>query len=533
MNTQQTAYKSISDLTMWYKLRSGDDLMLIDVPAIIPLRWEYFKVNWGFIKQQLLESIPQYSNPDFLSSQIADFSRFIDAQRIQRGNPLSDNLTYYKYYAIFDSIAIKNIDLTNDESDILQSEIRRVTSFSKNNFLDMRSNITSYRDALSDIYGMGDATYNETFGRQSVAPQLDPSLVELNTLLNLENTLKSIDFILANLFAVDTVLDPFALARANANNPEIDIGQYSSGQLVKINYGEDLQSLAYRYLNDPNKWIDIAIANGLKPPYIDEVGEIQPLIANGNGNQINLAGTDVNGNQNIDKLYINQPVFLQSNTHRFPEQRTITNLRQIPISGEIIIELDGAPDLEKYTIVDAATIKIYKPNTINSSFFILIPSQEPIDDSRREDTPWFMANAQDDEKRAKIDLAISADGDLNFLPNGDLRLSYGIENAIQAIKLKIITELGSLRYHPNFGLVNVIGNKNNNIDSIRDSISNSLRTQIESDMRFDRIETLNVDYLVDNQNNNTAATAIGINLTVKLAGSSNKTIPISFSINNI
>lgn len=533
MSTISEAYSSIADVNLWLKTQSGDNLTLADIPTIIPLRWPYFRENWEFIKQGLIDSINRASDPDFFKQQIDDFTKFIQSQRSgsQKINPFQDMNTFHRFYAIFDNIEIESVNLTNEEQRIIESELTRVSMFSKNDFLKARKNIISYRDRFADVIGLSDADYNKTFNKSSIPAQVNATIVDLNYLMTLQNSIKTIDFILANLFAVDAAIDPFALARANAKNPEIDIGQYKSGKLVRINYGEDLQSLANRYLGDPNKWIDIAIANGLKPPYIDEVGQSIPLLSNGSNNQINLAETDINGNLNIDKLYINQPVFLRSDTQVVPDQRTIINITQVPVSGEIILELDGPRNLDIYKTADNASIRIFAPNTINSAFYVLIPSPDPLPDDRSDEVPWFLAKSSEDEKRAKVDLAIdNTTGDLIFTPNSDVRLSYGLENAIQAIKLKIVTELGSLRYHPNFGLVNILGEKNLNIDDLKQVIVESITSQIQSDGRFDRVESISVDYLVNNATNEGVA-AIAINMTVKLAGG-NSLIPISFTINN-
>ncbi len=532
MATVNSAYKAIADVNLWLKLRGGDNLSLADVPSIIPLRWQYFRDSWEFIKPNLIQNIASTMDPDFVNEQINDFSKFIEAQRTSaaRINPFQDSQTFFRYYFIFDNSPIEAINLTNQEQQILESEIARVNAFSKNNFLDARKQITEYRDRVADIFGLSDEDYNKALNKSSIPAQISATIVEVNFLLTLQNSIKTIEFILANLFAVDSAIDPFALARANANNPGINIGQYRSGKLVKMNYGESLEGLAARYLGDPNKWIDIAIANGLKPPYIDEVGQRIPLLSNGSENQINLSGTDINGNLNIDKLYINQPVFLQSSTEVVVDQRTIISLRQVPVSGEIILELDGARDMDRYKILDQAHIRVFAPNTINSSFYVLIPSQEPLPDDRNDEVPWFLAKSAEDEKRAKVDLAINEDGDLTFTTNGDIKLSYGLDNAIQAIKLKIVTELGSLRYHPTFGLVNVIGNKNSDIDQLRGLITQSILTQIESDGRFDRVEDLLVDYLVNNQTGQGVG-AMAISMSVRLAGGT-QVIPISFTVNN-
>lgn len=532
MSTLNDAYKSIADINLWFKLRGGDTITLADMPAIIPLRWAYFRDQWDFIKPNLINSMAQTIDPDFLNQQINDFSAFIEVQRTSSAkiNPFQDAIIFFKYYAVFDNMLVEGISLSNQEQQIVKSEIARINIFSKNNFLQAKRNIVGYRDRLTDTYGLGDSDYDKAYGKSAIPTQVAATIADVNLLVTLQASIKSIDFILANLFAVDMSLDPFALARSNANNPGVNIGQYKSGRLVKLNYGESLESLANRYLGDPNKWVDIAIANGLKPPYIDEVGQRIPLLSNGSENQINLSETDVNGNLNIDKIYINQPVFLQSSTQVVVNQRTIINIRQVPVSGEIIIELDGDRNMDLYKTADSAHIRVFTPNTINSSFYTLIPSQQPLPDDRNDDVPWFLAKSAEDEKRAKIDLAVNEDGDLTFTANGDISLSYGLDNAIQAIKLKIITELGSLRYHPTFGLINVIGNKNSNIDEVRDLLTQSILSQVQADSRFDRVEDLAVDYLVNSQTNQGVG-AMAISMSVRLAGGT-QVIPISFTVNN-
>jgi hypothetical protein len=529
MSAITNAFKSMADVNTWLKLNDGDDLTLADMPYIIPLRWTYFRDNWTFLLQNLQSKANSTLDPDLYNAQLIQFTNLINYERFNFSiNPFANSLILNQYYFIFDNIVIADIELTNEEQTIINNETARINIFSKNDFLNAANNITIYRDLLTDQYGMGDMSYDTTVGRSAVASQIQPSIVSTNYLLQLQYSLKTIDFILANLFAVDTALDPFALARANANNPDINIGQYLSGKLVKLNYGESLATLALQYFGDPNKWIDIAIANGLKPPYIDETGVALPLIANGSKNSINIAGTDSSGNSNIERFYINQPVYLQSNTQLVVSQRIVTNITQIPISGDIIIQLNGAANLDLYTTTDAANIRVFAPGTTNSSFYILIPSSDPLPNNRTEEIPWFLTTSAPDLQQTKVDLAIDVNGELNFSTDGDFILSYGLDNAIQAIKLKIITELGSLRYHPTFGLASVIGKTNADINALINLLTQSLTDQISNDSRFDRIENLSVDYLVS-PSNPTSAAAIQVELDVRLAGGTN-TVPISFTV---
>lgn len=530
MATLNDAYLALSQLNLWFKVRTGDDLKLVDVPSILPLRWNYFKTSWEFIKPPIVDQMASYDNPDFLKEQIDDFTDFIESQRNSSTNinPFSDAVTLNKYYAIFDNIFVNSIQLTNEEQRLVDAAVNKVKYFSKNDFLRIKKSLIDYRDRYADTVSLTDLDYNKAFNKSSVPPQINATIVDINYMLQLQEGIVSVDFILANYFANDVAIDPFALARANANNPEIDIGQYSSGRLVKMEYGQDLQSLANRYLGSPDRWIDIAIANGLKPPYIDEVGERIPLIANGSGNQLNLSGTDITGNLNIDKLYINQIILVKSDLEVVPDQRKIINIRQIPVSEEIIIELDGAADLAKYQIADSAHIRVFKPNTINSSFYVLIPSTQPLDNGRKEEVPWFLANAADDEKQTKVDLAVNDNGDLVLAPNGDFKFSFGLDNAIQAVKFKFSTPEGSLNRHPEYGLIDILGNKNSEFSDVREKLTESILNQISADSRFERVENLSIEY---NNSGSNGPSQVTINMAVRLAGGGDKVIPISFTVN--
>lgn len=526
MSTLNKAYSSISELNLWFKIQAGDELALSDVPSILPLRWNYFKTTWEYIKPNLLNATAAYSDPDFMNSQIDSFSKFIESQRNSKSkvNPFSDAVTLNKYYAVFDNIPINSIPLTNEEQRIVEQTVNRVGALSKNDFIKIKINLRDYRDRYADTINLSDPDYNRALGKSSIPPQINATITDINYMMKLQDGINSADFVLANLFANDQAIDPFLLAKQNANNPEINIGQYSSGRLVKMHYGESLQALATRFLGSPDKWLDIAIANGLKPPYIDEVGERIPLLSNASGNQINLSGTDITGNLNIDKLYINQVVIIKSDIQVIPDQRKIINIRQIPVSGEILIELDGKADLAKYEIADNANIRVYKPNTINSGFYVLIPSTDPLPNPRKEETPWFLATAADDEKQAKVDLAVNDSGDLMFSSNGDLSFSYGLENAIQAIKFKLSTSKGELFNHPEYGLISIFGAKTSDFESVKQDVIDSLNSQIAADSRYERIENLSVQY------NNASGNAVVVNMAVRLAGGGDKIIPISFTV---
>lgn len=520
-----SAFKSLSDLKFWYNTKSGATPKLSEVSELIPLRWAYFRDNWEFIESIVKAKMDNYAYPDELDMQIKSFASFIEVQRNNQNkniNPFAKKTILTDYYHIWDNLDISSIPLTRQEIKIVQDKITATQRYIKTDFINMRKNIVAARDEIADITGTSDSTYNEIFRRSSVRTLRNARIKDTYNMQMLQNGIKSIDFILANSASLSTTsIDPFALARTNANNPDIEIQTGRSGRLVRMYFGDSLEALAYRYFGDSNRWIEIAIANGLKAPYIDEIGEAVPLLSNGSGNQINIAANDINGNLNKEKFFINQAVFLQSDGVNFPDQRTVLSIKEVPVSGELVIELDGEDNLSDYTTLDSAYVRVFKPNTINSNFMILIPSPQAIETQSKNEVPFFLAAKKEDERRAGVDLAFNEDRDLVFTSSGDLQLSYGLSNALQAMQIKMISEKGQSPRHPNFGLPPVQGKKGNQPNQTKQALITSINEMVNTDPRFDRVETLDVK--VGNG-------IVSISLVVRMAGTGTL-VPISFTVN--
>jgi len=522
----ETAFSSISDLKLWFRNQEGIDLKMSDIPEVIPLRWSFFKDRWEFIRNDVLAKADTYEFPDLLIDQITKLTNFIDRQKNSQNtaiNPFSNSVVFSNYYAVWDNIFLSSLPLTRQEENLIKDKMIKVTRFVKTDFENMRVDFVAARDELADVTGLSDIDYNTTFDMASVRSLRDIKISDITLMQTYMSAIRNVDFILANSTSLETnTVDPFALARANADNPDIEIQDGKSGQLVKMNFGDSLQILAQRYLNNPDRWIEIAIANGLKPPYVDEIGEKLLLIANGDINQINIAATNTNGEANINKLYINQAIFLQSDTIKFPEQRSITNIKEVPISGEIVLELSGDVDLDKYKIDENAHIRVFKPNTINSNFLVMIPSDQPLSTEQVGETPFFLLSKSEDEKRAGVDLAINDDADIVFTSNSDLQLSFGVANALQAVKLKMVSERGQLPRHPNYGLPVVVGQKANDPSELQGALVAGVTDMISADPRFDRIEQLDVRHAAGN--------TFTIGMVVRMAGTGTL-VPLSFTIN--
>ena len=526
MDALQQAYSALADLNLWMKLNASETFSLADVPALIAPKHQAIVDNWANIRDRLVDSLDNYPNSADLKKQIDEFDDYVSIFRTRVNQKIDTNQLLSKYFNLFDTLLTADFPLTPRELKTLSDEQSRVDAFNKKDFVNIRAKILAGSDFISDNIGATDADYNRIYERSPIASSSTRSLIAISAMFQFRFALSSIEAILANeqILKSTAILDPFAYARSLTNNPDFNIGSYNSGRLVRLNYGESLQTLSLRILGSEDGWYDIAIANGLHSPYIDEIGQAVPLISNAIRNQINIASTF--GSQvTKDLFYINQIVLMQSDVENVPDQRIVTSIKVTPISGELVIELNGLSNLDKYKKADNAYIRVYEKNTINSGSYILIPSTETVPTASSKELPWFMQSKPEDEKRAGIDLALDDMGDLIFTPTGDVQMAYGLDNAVQALKIMLATVQGTLRRYPDFGIVDVIGKKNPDISSTRAKIGQSISSLVLSDSRFDRLDSLSVEYT-----NSTGMNGFMIKLGVVLAGGGNSVVPISFSI---
>ena len=526
MDAVQQAYAALADLNLWMKINASETFSLADLPAMITPRHPVIVDNWSSIKDRLIDSLSDYPNSSELKNQIDAFEKYVTIFRARNDQKINVNQLLNKYFNLFDSMLVNEFPLSPRELKIISDEQTRVSIFNKKDFMDMRQYMVTGSDTIADRMGASDANYNSIYGRSSVPATGSRNLSSISAMNQFRFAITSIEAILANeqILKCIAAIDPFAYARSLTNNPDFDIGSYNSGRLVRLNYGESLQTLSRRTLGNEDKWYDIAIANGLKSPFIDEIGQAIPLISNASGNQLNIASV-FGTQQTIDLFYVNQIVMIQSDVEKIPDQRVITSIRVVPISGELVIELNGLSNLDKYKNNENAYVRVYKKNTINSGIYILIPSTESVPQVTSKELPWFMTSKSEDEKRAGIDLALDDSGDLIFTSTGDVQLAYGLDNAIQVLKIMLATVQGSLRRHPEFGIAAVIGQRNPDVGRTRTLIGESISSLVLSDTRFDRLDSLSVEY-----SSSTGMAGYMVRLGVVLAGGGSSVVPISFSI---
>ena len=238
--------------------------------------------------------------------------------------------------------------------------------------------------------------------------------------------------------------------------------------------GATLEQLALQYLGNETRWIELVALNGLKAPYIDEVGNFIPVIGSAGGNTLSVGSPD--------GFFIGQIVEISSDA-TLKTVRKIKSIDQVNSAQTILTFVDSdAGLLTAYKPKDNAKIHAYLPDTVNANMLIAIPSE-----TRTQFTEMFKTSPELSElnslaKIAKMDILINSEGDLVLSGGGDLTLAVGMTNMTQAAMLILKTGTETLLQIPDYGNPARLGESLANVDAkdTLDSISNAFK----NDPRF-------------------------------------------------
>lgn len=205
---------------------------------------------------------------------------------------------------------------------------------------------------------------------------------------------------------VDKLGTSLSQGEAIAIDGEIDLNSepftYSSTYKVPIQQGDMLVSLAAKYMGDARLWQYIAIANGLRPPFIDDIASLD----------LSRVGDESPFNEALGiGSYINIPT----------NNPSTTNYPLLPVLG---VTLDEPVE-----------------NHLLGVDFALDPIYNKLDETV---TPF--------SNRVLYDIPIDYEKGAT-----DVKLVEGLSNIKQSIIMRVVTERGSVLLYKNFGLSPIIG----------------------------------------------------------------------------
>jgi hypothetical protein len=406
------------------------------------------------------------------------------------GNSIESDPAYNMFkdpesaFTLFEKINMDEVSLSDEQRLHFEEEIERVRNYNIDDLRDIRSTIYSLALDISNQFGANDATLNTILGRAAPKTRLTEMTVEENeTLAALMEAVTQMDILTATR-AIDENrrINPLQYVGDYAAQAGIPFQANSSSKiLVPVPFGKSLEEIALRYLGDAKRSIEIATLNALRDPYIDEDGFSYALLSNGDGRQV-IVGSNVD-------LFIGQKVTLSSIT--VPAfSRKITAIERIGSSTNFLITLDGLPDLGVLTLANQASLRGYIPGTVNSQDQIYIPSDLPIEpnDYARQVPGLEISTIVG---LSKIDILLTDEFDIAINNQGDLRLSAGLTNLIQALKIKLFTERGSILTDPSFGIGITPGRNAADIDV--NNLLKDIGGLILKDTRFEAIDRLEIN----------------------------------------
>jgi hypothetical protein len=385
-------------------------------------------------------------------------------------------------FEVFETLEVDGLALTEEQRLKWEEEVERVRAYTVQDLKNVKNTIYGLALDLSNQFGANDSTINTLLNRPTPKTRLTAMTQEENDiLLALYETILQMDVLTSTRELDETrKLNPmqYTYDLTKDNNVTFDLSV--SKVLVPVPFKMSLEQIAYRYLGDYSRWLEIAALNALREPYIDEEGFVYSFLSNGDGRQF-IINTNVN-------LYIGQTVYLYSlNISKF--SRKIINIEKIGSSNNYLVSVDGEPNLGDLLFSAGASMQAYLPGTVNSQDHIYIPSNQP---SSPEDYATIIPGLPVDSfiGMTKIDLLLDETMDIAINNQGDFRYSSGMTNIIQALKLKFFSEKDSILTDPTFGLGLRAGINKADISS--GEVFEEIQTMILADPRFAGIEKMEI-----------------------------------------
>lgn len=418
---------------------------------------------------------------------------------------IEDNLDLF---GLFDPAALK---LPPKVQGDIQLETKRVLSYTRKDLELMRDSFVSVLEDFEESVGMSDTTYNNTYNIKPKTTAVPKVATEddLELMFNLNSLIVE-----ANKLCVSNDMDPnktdsLEYIAGLARRSGIAFTEPKSKFLAPFPYQHTLEQVAQLYLGDSERWYEIAALNGLRQPYVDEVGFDLYLMTNGTENQIQIA--------DVSNLYTGQIVWISSSTVK-PEKRRITGIRNVT-DGVNVVSLSGDADLEKFVLSSEPKIHAYLPDTVNSQMSIYIPSQDSVDEEDFRVKPIQGVDYFDNLIRVGgISLLLTPNNDIAFLPDGRSQLAVGLTNIVQRARIALSTYKGALMTHPSYGLPIKPGESTADVDA--KEVLKAIRDMFSKDPTFSAITAAYVQ-------KTGPTTRISVNIGI--AGSS-KIIPITTDI---
>lgn len=414
------------------------------------------------------------------------------------------------HYDFWSRVQTDSLNLRPETVNRIGRERASVRNLRREDFEQMRIDVGSVLADFEAAVGVGNDAFSDVFGTTNrTVIRTEPSDGDWDIMFALGEAMRQLDAMAASS-TINRVQNntPSDIIAGLAQRSGIAYTIPQSKFLVPFPFDYTLEQLSAKYLGTPDRWIEIATLNGLRSPYVDEVGYSQAFVTPGTGNRFSVA--------DASRYYVGQPIWLSA-TGIPRRKRHIIKINVLSTSVAVIV-VDGDADLDQFTMAVEPVVHAYLPETVNSLQFIYIPSDNPVE------TDWMTkaipgVNAFDPMVRiGGVDLLIDTNGDLVISRDGTTRLAVGLTNLIQRVRIGFATPQGSLARHPDFGFGVIPGTSTADVSA--KAVLSAAKAFVASESGF-----AGVSYAAVQKR----GSGMTISLAVEIAGVA-KTVPITVDL---
>jgi hypothetical protein len=506
-------YELQNDLSLYISIKNQEPYNLAHIPAIARNRWVWIVDKWTSLLKERFKTVA--NGEQYLETNLLDFDRSVEAYKIgNKTNVLAIPEKFVRYSEFLQTVLLSEIGLSKDETDILNTEITKALNFDITRFREMLRFLKQQSVLTAQYVGLADETSARIREIATAPKKRRANYADMRTMqegIGLEQFIEGIVIELKRT----SKKPPNLLISANQNiaagSPVSINDAYVS--YVSVPFESSLQQMATRYLGSPDRWFELVTVNNLRAPFVDENGTKSFLLSSGSNNTIYVPASLK------DVIAISSKIKLGSFKLR-EEVRVIEKISDNK-DGTLTVFLSGTKDLSKFSIADKPYVRVYKPGTVTTGSFVLIPSIVPANNT---DAP----TPQSDELR-RTDRALLAFGvdiqrnevtnDFIIDPSGNFKLCYGIANVRQSTLTLLRLNQGELPYQPALGVPDTTGEQYFNTVDEAIIVGDLIKEAVKLDARFKNV-------LVDNFK--TGGNSISLNLYAFIEGVETG-IPLSFA----
>lgn len=388
--------------------------------------------------RDLIESVRSFSSRSGRASTLAAGAAISPSEPDPANKVLEDPTEAYDFFA---ALRVGDLHLAPSSASLVAAERERVRQFGRAEFEARRDALYDLRDQLAAAVGAGSTDYDLATGHGSASAVREPTDADFEAMGHVGAAIQQLDGLVASDPRRESAPE-FKFIADLARRAGIAFAEAKSKFVVPFPYGASLEGLALRYLGDPDRWIEIAALNGLRPPYVDEEGVDYPLAVNGASGEVLVAGLSA---------AVGQRIWLSSSTVPATIRRVTGVEERSPTTVALL--LDGDPDLSAYKTQDGASVHAFARGTVNSLSVVAIPSNDPADEQDLELQSLPSSDLGEDPfALAGADLLLTQAGDAAIGVDGDWKVAVGLACVTQRLLTFVRVRRGSLIHAPEYGL---------------------------------------------------------------------------------